>query len=88
MLVGRGRLQLRVSPDVYVRRTFKMRGLTTVPLTPEIAIASTLLPGTLHGDPADRMLIATAREHGYRLVTRDRAILEYGEKGFLAAVPC
>jgi len=88
MLVERGRLQLRVSPSVYVERTFKRRGFTTAPLTPAIAVASTMLPGSIHGDPADRMLVATAREHGFRLATRDRAILEYGGKGFVDVVAC
>lgn len=88
MLVERGRLQLRVSPSMYVERTFKKRGFTTAPLTPEIAVASTMLPGPLRSDPADRMLVATARERGFRLVTRDRAILEYGGKGFVDVVAC
>jgi PIN domain nuclease of toxin-antitoxin system len=46
-------------------------------LSPEIAIDSTRLPGIFHADPADRILVATARNRNAVLVTADRAILEY-----------
>lgn len=49
----------------------------TVPLTHEIAIATYDLPGEFHRDPADRMLVATARVHDLTLVTADERILAY-----------
>ena len=39
-------------------------GISLVALEPEIAVASTRLPGDFHGDPADRLIVATARQHG------------------------
>ena len=46
------------------------------------------MPGTLHRDPADRLLIATARDLGAPLVTRDARILAYAAQGHLDAIPC
>jgi len=47
------------------------------PLIPEDLIASTLLPGPLHRDPADRIIVAVARRCSAHLVTRDRKLLDY-----------
>lgn len=58
------------------------------PLTWAIAIAASSLPGTLHDDPADRLLIATARELSVPIVTRDRRILAYAADGFVQAIAC
>ncbi len=56
-----------------------------LPLTPRILIESTRLPGGLHLDPVDRILVATARELGLTLVTRDKLLLAYARKGHLNA---
>ena len=61
-------------------------GLT--PLTPAILIASTSLPESVHGDPADRIIIATARALDLAVVTRDRLILDYARQGHLRALAC
>ena len=53
-----------------------------------VLIASTDLPWETHSDPADRILIATAREYGLRILTRDRKILDYAAKGHVMALPC
>lgn len=58
------------------------------PLTPSAAIASTQLPGNLNRDPADRMLVATAREMGVPLVTRDLKIIAYAELGHVDVLAC
>ena len=50
-------------------------------LTPEIAIDSTRLPSEFHADPADRILIATARHLGASLVTGNARIIEYAKPG-------
>lgn len=52
-------------------------GIQLFPLTPEIAIESTKLPGEFHRDPADQIIAATARFHGCPLVTSDSKILDY-----------
>jgi PIN domain nuclease of toxin-antitoxin system len=46
----------------------------TVALSPSIADAAVALPSSFPGDPADRLIYATAIEHGWRLVTKDRAL--------------
>jgi PIN domain nuclease of toxin-antitoxin system len=57
-------------------------------LTPEAALAASFLPGHLHRDPADRLLIATARYLGVPLITRDEVILTYAASGHLQAIAC
>jgi PIN domain nuclease of toxin-antitoxin system len=46
----------------------------TVPLTPAIAATAVELPGSFPGDPADRLIYATAIELGWRLITKDRRL--------------
>jgi PIN domain nuclease of toxin-antitoxin system len=63
-------------------------GFRAVPLEPEVALSASYLPGNFHRDPADRLLIATARELGAPLVTRDRRILDYAAQGHVDAIAC
>ncbi|MDQ3587700.1 MAG: PIN domain-containing protein [Actinomycetota bacterium] len=49
----------------------------TIGLTPAIADASVALPTSFPGDPADRLIFATAVEHGLRLVTKDRKLRDH-----------
>lgn len=63
-------------------------GARLAELGPRVLVASTELPGELHRDPADRIIIATAREYGLRLVTRDRKILDYAARGHVMALEC
>ena len=57
-------------------------------MEPNLLIESSYLPGKFHKDPVDRILVATARFHGYALVTSDRAILNYGQEGYLKTLAC
>ncbi|OYX28472.1 MAG: hypothetical protein B7Y99_14100 [Caulobacterales bacterium 32-69-10] len=57
-------------------------------LAPDILLDVAHLPPPLHRDPADRMLIATARAHDLTLITRDRAILDYAAAGHVRAIAC
>lgn len=79
MLANRGRIRLDEPAHTYVRDLFVQRGLVVAPITPAIAVAAGELPRTFHGDPADRILIATAAAYGAQLVTRDKAIHEYAK---------
>lgn len=83
MHAARGRIQFAVPFRTWVDRALSVPGIRLAPLDAGIAVESTLLPGELHGDPADRFLIATARIHGAMLATRDARILEYAKQGFL-----
>lgn len=50
------------------------REVRTVGVSPAIADAAVSLPASFPGDPADRIIYATAVEHGWQLVTKDRAL--------------
>ena len=86
MLEAKGRLTLSRGMRDWVRRALGVPGVRLAELSPELALDSSSLPGTVHGDPADRILIATARHLGATLVTRDRHIVAYGEQGLLAVL--
>lgn len=84
MLEARGRITLSRSIDEWVHAALTAPGLRLVDLSPEIAVESTRLPGSPHGDPADRMIIATTRVLGGTLITCDDQILGYGASGHLS----
>ncbi len=86
MLEANGRLRLASDCANWVGEALSAPGVRLAELTPGIAVAGTRLPGKFHGDPADRILVATARETGASLVTADRAILDYGRRGHLRVV--
>ncbi|MDP2959124.1 MAG: type II toxin-antitoxin system VapC family toxin [Longimicrobiales bacterium] len=83
MLEARGRISLSRPVEEWVRAALRAPGVRLLELSPEIAVESTRLPGALRGDPADRMLAASARITGGRLATRDRALVEYARLGHL-----
>lgn len=88
ILAQRGKVEFGVSAESYVSRAFTRPGVQIVPLTPEIAVRASYLPGQFHSDPADRLLISTAIMMGLILVTRDREILRYAGRGYVAALRC
>jgi PIN domain nuclease of toxin-antitoxin system len=88
LLCSRGRMRFPISPLSWFEKLQGTEGMALANVTPKILIASSYLPGTPPTDPADRILAATAREYGYRLVTRDRPLLEYADQGHLQALAC
>jgi PIN domain nuclease of toxin-antitoxin system len=62
--------------------------IRTAALTADIAIAASQRPDPFHSDPADRLLIATARHRGMPIVTRDAKIIAYAAAGHVSAIPC
>ncbi len=76
-LVEYGRLELPCSLEEWFEDALSYPGIRLLELTPEIAIESTQLPGEFHRDPADQMIVATARVYGSPLVTSDGRLLEY-----------
>jgi PIN domain nuclease of toxin-antitoxin system len=86
LLVSKGRLQLSADVMQWIREALAKPGVQLAPLEPEIAVASTRLPFEMHADPADRILVATARHLGATLVTADKALLELSRNGHLKAV--
>jgi len=87
MLEARGRLRFDIPCEEWVAQAFGLPGLSLMPLTPALCVRSSRLPGIFRGDLADRLIVATARELGAVLVTRDQPILEYAAKGHLLASP-
>jgi PIN domain nuclease of toxin-antitoxin system len=81
LLVSKGRLQLSAEVMQWIRVALAKPGVRLVPLEPEIAVESTRLPFEMHADPADRILVATARHLGATLVTADGALLEMARRG-------
>jgi PIN domain nuclease of toxin-antitoxin system len=80
MLESKGRIGLRINCVRWVEEALAIPGLTLAPLTPAIALESTRLPGNFHGDPADRIIVATARVMNTRLLTSDKNIRAYGRQ--------
>jgi len=74
---AKGKLRLPMDAGVWLNHAERAPGIRYVPLSREVLLQSTRLAGTLHADPADRMLVATAQLLGVPLVTADRAIIEY-----------
>jgi PIN domain nuclease of toxin-antitoxin system len=87
-LVAKGWLQLTLSPEAWFESMLALPGVRLAAVTPQILIQSTALPGTPPGDPAGRILAATARLFGYRLITRDKKLLAYAKKGHILATGC
>jgi len=77
VLVSRGRLKLTMSATDWVAASEALPFLNFVPVSNSIALKSVELPGTLHHDPADRIIIATAVSMGAVLVTKDEKIRNY-----------
>ena len=86
LLVSKKRLDLYRDVMDWVRDAMAMPGVALVGLEPEIAVASTRLPFDMHADPADRILVATARHLGATLVTADGSLLELGKKHHLSVL--
>jgi PIN domain nuclease of toxin-antitoxin system len=76
-LVAAGRIQMKGTLDSWLHRGAVAFGLTTLDITPRIALLAYNLPGKFHKDPADRILVATAIHHGLTLATADDRILSY-----------
>lgn len=76
-LVERGRLELSRPVEEWLSLALGYPGVHLIELSPEIAAASTRLPGEFHRDPADQIIVATARVNRCRLVTSDNNILDY-----------
>jgi PIN domain nuclease of toxin-antitoxin system len=77
LLVSRGRLQLTMSANDWVAASEALPSLNFIAVSNSIAVKSTQLPGNLHNDPADRMIIATTLSIGAVLVTKDEKIRNY-----------
>ncbi len=87
MLESRGKISLDKPVRQWIQDALTGPGLTLAPLTPEISVDSCALPGGFHKDPADQIIVATARVERATLVTRDSRILAYGKRGYVEVLP-
>jgi PIN domain nuclease of toxin-antitoxin system len=73
MLVSKGRLDPGTDSATFCRLALDARGVRVLPITPELALESTRIE-VPQGDPADRLIAATAIVHGAPLVTVDQRL--------------
>jgi PIN domain nuclease of toxin-antitoxin system len=78
MLEAKNRIELSMPAKAWVARSLELGNIQVSPLIPPIALDSTSLPGEFHGDPADRIIVATARYHSAKIITCDKLVLAYG----------
>lgn len=77
MLANKGRIRLALPISQWVEQALKAPGSHLQPITPTIAVQSTVFGDDFHPDPVDRLLVATAMVLGAELMTADEKILAY-----------
>jgi PIN domain nuclease of toxin-antitoxin system len=82
MLVAKQRIMLSQSVDKWIDQAIEISSVKIIELSNEILLDSCSLLGQFHGDPADRMIVATSRMKRIPLITQDEKILSHIENGF------
>ena len=75
--VRKGKIDLRLLSDQWLDLALNPNLITVIPIDAEIARAANSLPEPFHQDPADRLIVATARLRNLTLITGDEKILQY-----------
>ena len=88
LLVQKERLTLTQPLPHWIDKAKSLPFLKIISLDTEIALESCALPGEFHGDPADRIIVASARVLNVPLMTRDRKIVEYSKNLYLKVISC
>lgn len=88
MLLARGRIRETRDAKRWYDGFMHDNRIVEQGLNADLLMASCILPHLNHKDPIDRILIATAREHDLTIITRDRAILDYGAAGHVRTLAC
>jgi PIN domain nuclease of toxin-antitoxin system len=84
-LVQYGRLELDRPVSEWIASALSYTRIELLPLTPAIVVESTRLPEPFHRDPADQLIVATARIHQIPLLTEDSRIADYPHVEFASA---
>ena len=87
-LVRKGKIALTMPPQAWFGYVAENPAVTLAPLDYQLLIDSCQLPADPPGDPADRIMIATARAMRLTIVTRDRPILDYARNGHIVGIEC
>jgi len=78
-LTFKNRITLPKAPDAWFEESLRHFNTRAFSLSPKISAEAYRLPGLFHPDPADRLLVASARLENCTLITADRRILDYSE---------
>lgn len=82
---AKGELVFGMALSKWFRLALPVNRVRVLEITPEIAIEATRLPAWGHKDPADQIIVATARLHGLKILTSDSKILKYRQVGSMAS---
>jgi len=88
LLDAKGRIRLGMPVHEWMDTFFQRTRFRLLGLDLPVVLAANQLPGELHQDPADRLLVATARHHELTLLTEDHMILGYARQGYVHACRC
>jgi PIN domain nuclease of toxin-antitoxin system len=80
MLESHGRVALPMNIRSWVHEALTKPGISVIDLSPDIALESSNLPGSLHGDLADRIIVASARAFNATLLTKDQRLIDYSKQ--------
>jgi len=83
---SRGKLELHLPLRHWMQQAVDLTAIHLLPISVEIACDCADLPAAFHGDPADRIIAASARATGFTLLTHDKALLQLGSAGHFKAV--
>lgn len=86
LLASRGRLVLSLPIEQWADKVVQEAGISILPVTRAIAIDAGFMPGYEHGDPGDRIVIATARSIPCPVMTSDHRILAFAKAGHVRAI--
>jgi PIN domain nuclease of toxin-antitoxin system len=86
LLASRGRISLDKPPKAWIDEALADPGPTIEPIDAQVALECCHLLSSFHRDPADQLIVATARVIGATLMTRDRRILDYAAAGHVSAI--
>jgi PIN domain nuclease of toxin-antitoxin system len=82
---AKGELVFGMALSKWFQLALPFNRVRVLEITPEIAIDATRLPGWSHKDPADQIIVATARLHGLRILTSDSKLLKYRQVASIAS---
>jgi PIN domain nuclease of toxin-antitoxin system len=82
-LIELKRLSFEIDVHDWINLALSYPGIQLIEFSPRIAVESTQLPGEFHRDPADQIIVATARVHDCPLLTMDKKILDYKHVKFI-----
>jgi PIN domain nuclease of toxin-antitoxin system len=79
MMASRKKIELKMAPGEWLAYALGKTGIKVMEISPDVALDACNLPGEFHKDPADRIIVATARVNNMQLVTKDERILNYSQ---------